>query len=63
VSQQDKLSAAISVLQQAVQRGLCDPAAYNDLGLMLLACPRLAETVDSFERATTALDPGFRQAR
>jgi tetratricopeptide (TPR) repeat protein len=53
-----KLVEAVSVLQRAILHGPPDPAAYNDLGLLLLYSHRVEEAVDSFERAI-ALDPNF----
>lgn len=53
-----KLSEAMSVLHQAIRLGPPDPAAYNDLGVMLLACHRVEEALGNFERAI-ALDPEF----
>jgi tetratricopeptide (TPR) repeat protein len=52
-----KFSEAIAVLQRAVREEQ-DPAAYNDLGLLLLYSHRLDEAVNNFERAI-ALDPNL----
>jgi tetratricopeptide (TPR) repeat protein len=56
-----KLVEAIAVLQRAIRLGEQDPAAYNDLGLLLLYGYRVEEAVDSFERAI-ALDPNLAMA-
>ena len=53
-----KPAEAVSVLQRAIRLGPPDPAAYNDLGLLLLYSHRVEEAVDSFERAI-ALAPNL----
>jgi tetratricopeptide (TPR) repeat protein len=56
-----KLAEAIAVLQREIRLGEQDPAAYNDLGLLLLYGYRVEEAIDSFERAI-ALDPNLAMA-